>query len=708
MVEKWREHLQQLSAELESKFSAFHELEKQHQQLLESWTLGGLHQPVEHEHGTVPPLPGSDLPLHDVTPVTMSAPLVRRPCSDPGPGMSVEQVERPQVVTNQIVYSQEVQRLVAEDKLPPIQPWKKMISPTPSPGDNLNAKLKPQKSWSLAITAALPVVPEPSEPKPNLRANVDDRPAKGVQFTLMRAQRTRHFSFGKPWYVINPEGTLGAVWQIIMAVCLAFVAVITPVQVGLLPLTVDFLLVFSLCIDALFLIDTIMQFLTMYKVKTARGFVWEPRLKMIAWHYVTGWFAIDALALIPFDLVSLASQTENRINNLKGLKALRALRLLKLMRVLKSSSIMHKIEISLAMPYHHLALFRFLAFLLFYCHWLACIWAMCLQLVDPKFPQWIDEIERSDALFGIVTRDSAWRVYVTAFYFCSYTLTSVGYGDLGPKNILERAFCTGMVLTAGICWAYILGQVCAIVTDITEESIAWRKKMFQLNSLTQEHRLPNSLGTRLRSYFVQNRTLSLFMTQQKLLQDMSPQLQAEVCTELNLRWMNKVPFFRDFSLHIASLEEQEIHTLQHRLCIADISRQLKCTAFAQAESFETEHLYILSRGLVALNHRVGFDGAVWGEDFVLHDKRLIRPVSCYALTYIEVLFLTRESFLEVIEHRRHNVPELAQIVRRYCVRMAVRRGVMAEARRRIRLKNEMAEEDSARSMDTLRESPKVS
>lgn len=34
------------------------------------------------------------------------------------------------------------------------------------------------------------------------------------------------------------------------------------------------------------------------------------------------------------------------------------------------------------------------AFLLFYCHWLSCIWAMCLQLVDPRFPQWIDEIER--------------------------------------------------------------------------------------------------------------------------------------------------------------------------------------------------------------------------------------------------------------------------------------------------------------------------
>ena len=82
------------------------------------------------------------------------------------------------------------------------------------------------------------------------------------------------------------------------------------------------------------------------------------------------------------------------------------------------------------------------------------------------------------------------------FYFCSYTMTSVGhglssfleagswspgrllgspgfqlgirsyplkvasvagYGDLGPKNITERTVCTMMILTAGLCWAYVLG-----------------------------------------------------------------------------------------------------------------------------------------------------------------------------------------------------------------------------------------------------------
>ena len=49
------------------------------------------------------------------------------------------------------------------------------------------------------------------------------------------------------------------------------------------------------------------------------------------------------------------------------------------------------------------------------------------------------------------------HLLVPRFYFCSYTMTSVGYGDLGPKNMTERTVCTMMILTAGLCWAYVLG-----------------------------------------------------------------------------------------------------------------------------------------------------------------------------------------------------------------------------------------------------------
>ncbi|CAE7476896.1 Kcnh7 [Symbiodinium sp. CCMP2592] len=85
--------------------------------------------------------------------------------------------------------------------------------------------------------------------------------------------------------------------------------------------------------------------------------------------------------------------------------------------------------------------------------------AICAEmLVDPVYPQWIDTIQEADAAYGIITRDSPYRVYVASFYFCTYTLTSVGYGDIGPQNILERTFLSGVVLIAGLSWAYIIGR----------------------------------------------------------------------------------------------------------------------------------------------------------------------------------------------------------------------------------------------------------
>eukprot|EP00438_Fugacium_kawagutii_P027971 Skav216361 [mRNA] locus=scaffold3700:49552:50061:+ [translate_table: standard] len=152
----------------------------------------------------------------------------------------------------------------------------------------------------------------------------------------------------------------------------------------------------------------------------------------------------------------------------------------------------------------------------------------------------------------------------------------------------------------------------------------------------EEQGLPTALRCRLRSFFLQNRHQAQHLTRQQLLDNLSPQLHAEVCTALNLPWIQKVTFFRQFMELVEVLEAEGIHTAPFRACIADISRELKVAAFAQREIFDNvQILYILSKGLVALNSRVGQNGAVWGEDFVLSDTSLIRPVSGFALTYIE-------------------------------------------------------------------------
>eukprot|EP00438_Fugacium_kawagutii_P028541 Skav222538 [mRNA] locus=scaffold2875:212130:213188:+ [translate_table: standard] len=52
--ETWRDLLQRLSSELESQFTAFQELQGEHQQLLESWTLQGISRPMEPSRPTEP------------------------------------------------------------------------------------------------------------------------------------------------------------------------------------------------------------------------------------------------------------------------------------------------------------------------------------------------------------------------------------------------------------------------------------------------------------------------------------------------------------------------------------------------------------------------------------------------------------------------------------------------------------------------------
>ena len=53
--------------------------------------------------------------------------------------------------------------------------------------------------------------------------------------------------------------------------------------------------------------------------------------------------------------------------------------------------------------------------------------------------------------------------------------------------------CCGILLTAGLSWAYIIGEVGTIVADMTVEGQEFRKTMHHLNKMMRDQRLPRSL-----------------------------------------------------------------------------------------------------------------------------------------------------------------------------------------------------------------------
>eukprot|EP00930_Biecheleria_cincta_P056661 TRINITY_DN42732_c0_g1_i1.p1 TRINITY_DN42732_c0_g1~~TRINITY_DN42732_c0_g1_i1.p1 ORF type:complete len:523 (-),score=74.59 TRINITY_DN42732_c0_g1_i1:30-1598(-) len=498
------------------------------------------------------------------------------------------------------------------------------------------------------------------------------------------------------------------VWDIITIPALCWIMVVTPVQLGMLKPKVGFLFALSLVVDTVFVIDLILQFFLAYPL-TGRGTrILERRHTRIVMHYLKGMFVIELLTVIPFDLVHMMIPSESPVAQLKAVKFIRTLRLLKLIRIMKASRVWNRLEVDFAMPYQQLALVRFFAILLLICHWQSAIWAMTLELSEETDKKWIDSVELAEAHIQPRTRDAPDRLYVASFYFCIYTMTSVGYGDIGSQNAVERVVNIFIILVSGLCWAYILGEVCGIVADMNAEAQSFRRRMDNLNFMMRERGVPNRMRKRLRSFFLQSRKHSRLMTQRELLQNMSPTLQGEISLVLSSEWLSKVSFIRSFVSEAESLVRRGGNAEAYKTCVADIARCMDTIAFAQGEVFvSAQTLYILYRGLIGKHRRILQSGDVFGEDFLLTDVTLIDADRCCALTYAEAMYIERKTVCDVVEESVIACPRLKAVVRESVVKLAVRRGILAEAKRRKAAGNLEALPFKADILEAERRSPAI-
>merc|ERR550532_2879854 len=108
---------------------------------------------------------------------------------------------------------------------------------------------------------------------------------------------------------------------------------------------------------------------------------------------------------------------------------------------------------------------------------------MTLSLVDDDSVRWIDTFENSESGVAEKTKDTAWKQYVAALYFAAYTMTSVGYGDVTPANIVERIVCILILFISGLVWACVIGEVSSIFGSLHAHEQDFRNLMDNLNSM---------------------------------------------------------------------------------------------------------------------------------------------------------------------------------------------------------------------------------
>jgi hypothetical protein len=263
----------------------------------------------------------------------------------------------------------------------------------------------------------------------------------------------------EPWYLIMPDSKFMGRWDVVTFTSLIFTAIVTPYEIAVLPeVRFSGLWCINQFVNLVFFCDLVMAFFTVYREKKSEGGKLVKDLKKIRWNYIKGWFSIDLVSILPFSYIPGVG------SELGILRVIRIVRLLKLLRVIKASRLYQRYEAQISLPHSVVALIKFSLLLLIMAHWMACIWILSANdMQSDTAYTWIDNFaetyycssdgcELEPSKRELFEKGRGRDVYFAAVYWSVVTITSVGYGDITPKNATEMLICTIYLLMGSCLW----------------------------------------------------------------------------------------------------------------------------------------------------------------------------------------------------------------------------------------------------------------
>ncbi|PNJ50626.1 KCNH6 isoform 2 [Pongo abelii] len=386
-----------------------------------------------------------------------------------------------------------------------------------------------------------------------------------------------------------------AVWDWLILLLVIYTAVFTPYSAAFLlsdqdesrrgacSYTCSPLTVVDLIVDIMFVVDIAINFRTTY-VNTNDEVVSHPR--RIAVHYFKGWFLIDMVAAIPFDLLIFRTGSDETTTLIGLLKTARLLRLVRVARKLDRYS-----EYGAAVLFLLMCTFALIA------HWLACI--------------------------------------------CS--LTSVGFGNVSPNTNSEKVFSICVMLIGSLMYASIFGNVSAIIQRLYSGTARYHTQMLRVKEFIRFHQIPNPLRQRLEEYFQHAWSYTNGIDMNAVLKGFPECLQADICLHLHRALLQHCPAFSGASkgcLRALAVKFKTTHappgdTLVH---LGDV---LSTLYFISRGSIE-----ILRDDVVVA---ILGKNDIFGEPVSLHAQPGKSSADVRALTYCDLHKIQRADLLEVLD-----------------------------------------------------------
>ncbi|XP_061397393.1 potassium voltage-gated channel unc-103 [Musca vetustissima] len=449
-----------------------------------------------------------------------------------------------------------------------------------------------------------------------------------------------------------------AVWDWVILILVMYTAIFTPYVAAFLLGEQDYqrrtnkyinsdpIVIVDLIVDVTFIVDILINFRTTF-VNGQDEVVSHPG--RIAVHYLSGWFLIDLVAAIPFDLLLVGSDTDElgldneETTTLIGL--LKTARLLRLVRVAR--------KIDRYSEYGAAVLVLLMATFVLIAHWLACIWyaiGNAERIMLTKNIGWLHTLgnDIDEPYFENKTGGPSIKSrYITALYFTFTSLTSVGFGNVAPNTDAEKIFTICVMLVGSLMYASIFGNVSAIIQRLYSGTARYHTQMLRVREFIRFHQIPNPLRQRLEEYFQHAWTYTNGIDMNSVLKGFPECLQADICLHLNRKLLQNCPAFAGASPG----------------CLRALSLKFKTTHAPPGDVLVHKgdvltSLFFIARGSIEIQ-RENTTVVILGKDDIFGENPCIYPnigksnANVRALTYCDLHKIHRDDLLDIL----HLYPE---------------------------------------------------